>query len=202
MSALKEQASYLLGMHVASQQMVSLLQQYELEPGPMLQGASDFLSRAEPKFDPSTIQEVMSKMDEAAQAKQSAAAETNAAASRAYMDEVAGRDGITVTDSGLAYEVITVAEGDSPAATDQVTVHYEGKLIDGTIFDSSRQRGEPTSFGLNQVIPGWTEGLQLMQTGATYRFHIPANLAYGTNAPPSIGPEQALVFEVELISIG
>ncbi len=93
-------------------------------------------------------------------------------------------------------------EGDSPAATDTVTVHYTGRLLDGTVFDSSVERGEPARFPLNQVIPGWTEGLQLMSPGARFRFWIPANLAYGEQAPPQIGPNQVLDFEVELISIG
>ena len=143
----------------------------------------------------------MNELQEKMQGAKSEAAGKNAEASAAYLADIAKQDGVTVTESGLAYEVISEGSGDNPEATSQVTVHYEGKLIDGTIFDSSRQRGEPTSFGLNQVIPGWTEGLQLMQTGATYRFHIPADLAYGENAPASIGPNQALIFEVELLEI-
>jgi len=107
------------------------------------------------------------------------------------------------TASGLQYRIVQDAEGPKPAATDQVTVHYVGTLPDGTQFDSSRKRGEPTSFGLNQVIPGWTEGVQLMSVGATYFFVIPPELGYG---PGGIGgvipPNATLHFEVELISIG
>jgi FKBP-type peptidyl-prolyl cis-trans isomerase len=99
--------------------------------------------------------------------------------------------------------VITAAEGDKPEATSQVTVHYHGTLPSGEVFDSSVQRGEPATFGLNQVIPGWTEGVQLMSVGEKYRFFIPSDLAYGPQgAGGSIGPNQALVFEVELIAIG
>ncbi|NRA38495.1 MAG: FKBP-type peptidyl-prolyl cis-trans isomerase [Planctomycetes bacterium] len=198
MSTLEEKAAYLLGMHVANQNIVPLIQQFKIDPKLLLQGATDMLSGAEPKEDPSTIEAVMNEMQAIAEKSQGEAAEAGAA----HMAEIAKKDGITVTESGLAYEVVEVAEGDKPAATDNVTVHYEGTLIDGSIFDSSIKRGEPASFPLNQVIPGWTEGLQLMSVGSKFRFHIPSELAYGESAPPSIGPNQALIFDVELISIG
>ncbi|NVK32071.1 MAG: FKBP-type peptidyl-prolyl cis-trans isomerase [Gammaproteobacteria bacterium] len=135
--------------------------------------------------------------------KQAEAAETQAAEGQAYLAQNAEKDGIKVTDSGLQYEVITEGTGAQPAATDQVTVHYKGTLINGDEFDSSYSRGEPTSFALNQVIPGWTEGLQLMKEGAKYRFTIPSDLAYGANgAGPMIGPNETLIFEVELIKVG
>lgn len=135
--------------------------------------------------------------------KQAQAAETQAAEGQAYLAQNAEKDGVKVTDSGLQYEVITEGTGAQPAATDQVTVHYKGTLISGDEFDSSYSRGEPTSFALNQVIPGWTEGLQLMKEGAKYRFTIPSDLAYGANgAGPMIGPNEILIFEVELIKVG
>jgi FKBP-type peptidyl-prolyl cis-trans isomerase len=113
------------------------------------------------------------------------------------------KSGIKTTASGLQYEVITPGVGQKPKATDQVTVHYKGSLLNGTEFDSSYKRNEPTSFGLNQVIPGWTEGVQLMQEGAKYRFFIPYQLAYGARgAGQSIPPYSTLVFEVELIKVG
>ena len=119
-----------------------------------------------------------------------------------YRSQNAGKEGVTVTDSGLQYSVITPADGAKPAASDNVTVHYRGTLIDGTEFDSSYSRGEPTSFALNQVIPGWTEGVQLMNVGSKYRFVIPPELAYGERgAGGAIGPHETLIFEVELISI-
>jgi len=109
---------------------------------------------------------------------------------------------VTVTESGLQYEVLEAGGGETPADTDTVTVHYKGALIDGTEFDSSHKRGEPATFPLNRVIKGWTEGVQLMQVGATYRFVIPPELGYGpAGAPPNIGPNATLVFEVELIGI-
>jgi len=110
---------------------------------------------------------------------------------------------LITTASGLKYEVLKQGAGAvSPKATDTVKVHYEGKLLDGTVFDSSIARGQPISFPLNQVIPGWTEGLQLMKVGDKFRFVIPANLAYGANSPSSaIPPNSTLVFEVELLGI-
>ena len=112
------------------------------------------------------------------------------------------RDGIKKTESGLQYEVITPANGDKPQATDTVKVHYRGTLIDGTEFDSSIARGEPATFPLNQVIPGWTEGVQLMSVGSKYRFYVPSELAYGPRgAGPKIGPNSVLIFEVELLEI-
>lgn len=128
--------------------------------------------------------------------------EANLAASTAFLADVQTRDGIQRTPSGLMYEVITEGEGEKPNAASSVTVHYEGTTPDGTVFDSSYARGETISFPLNRVIPGWTEGLQLMSPGAKYRFYIPSNLAYGESgfAGTPIGPNQALVFVVELFS--
>ena len=112
-------------------------------------------------------------------------------------------DTATTTASGLAYEVVSEGDGASPSATDLVTVHYAGWLTDGTPFDSSYSRGQPATFPLNGVIAGWTEGVQLMKPGATYRFLIPPGLAYGASgAPPVIGPGATLVFQVELIKVG
>ncbi len=132
------------------------------------------------------------------------AKETSATKARgeAYLESNAGKEGVTVTESGLQYSVITEGDGDKPEATDEVTVHYRGTLIDGTEFDSSYSRGAPTSFGLNQVIPGWTEGVQLMSVGSKYRFVVPYDLGYGERgAGGSIGPFETLIFEVELVEI-
>ncbi|SJM91493.1 Peptidyl-prolyl cis-trans isomerase [Crenothrix polyspora] len=127
----------------------------------------------------------------------------NKAAGAAYLATNAKKAGISTTASGLQYEVVTKGTGTkNPAATDKVTVHYKGTTIDGKEFDSSYSRGEPIAFGLNQVIPGWTEGVQLMTEGAKYRFYIPSELAYGENgAGGAIGANEALIFDVELIKI-
>ena len=119
-----------------------------------------------------------------------------------FLAENAKREGVTTTASGLQYKVLTDAIGQKPVATDSVRCHYEGRLIDGTVFDSSYQRGEPTSFPLQGVIKGWTEGLQLMSLGAKFRFFIPYELAYGAQgAGGAIPPYAALVFDVELLGI-
>ncbi len=120
-----------------------------------------------------------------------------------FLAKNAENEGVTVTESGLQYMVLQEGSGDSPSASSKVTVHYHGTTPDGTVFDSSVDRGQPASFGLNQVIRGWTEGLQLMKPGAKYRFFIPQDLAYGANPRPGgpIKPYMALVFDVELISI-
>lgn len=121
---------------------------------------------------------------------------------KVFLEENGKREGVVTTKSGLQYEVLTEGTGKQPKATDKVRCHYEGKLIDGSIFDSSYQRGEPADFGLNQVIPGWTEGVQLMKEGAKYRFFIPYLLGYGERgAGQSIPPYSTLIFDVELIRV-
>lgn len=128
-------------------------------------------------------------------------ADENRAAGEAFLAENGEREEVTVTESGLQYEVLEDAEGDRPIATDQVRVHYTGELISGEVFDSSRERGQPVTFGLNQVIPGWTEGLQLMPEGSRYRLYIPSDLAYGPGGNQAIGPNETLIFDVELLEI-
>lgn len=119
-----------------------------------------------------------------------------------FLEDNAKKEGVTVTPSGLQYKVITPGTGKSPKATDTVEVHYEGTLIDGTVFDSSYRRKESIEFPLNRVIAGWTEGVQLMQEGSKYRFYIPSKLAYGPRgAGRDIGPNEALIFDVELIKV-
>ncbi len=131
-------------------------------------------------------------------------AQRNLEEGQAFLAQNAEREEVTQTESGLQYRVMTQGDGEgaSPSATDQVTVHYRGTLLDGTEFDSSYSRGEPATFALNQVIPGWTEGVQLMQEGDKYEFFIPADLAYGAQGRPGpIGPNSTLIFEVELIAV-
>ncbi len=149
-----------------------------------------------------TIDEAQAALQEQQQAAAAAAAAENSAAGEAFLAENAAREEVTVTDSGLQYEVLTEAEGAKPTVDDTVSVHYVGTLMDGTEFDSSVSRGEPATFPLQGVIPGWTEGVQLMSVGSKFRFVIPSDLAYGDRgAGQAIGPGETLVFEVELLEI-
>lgn len=135
------------------------------------------------------------------QAEYKAKLDANKAASDKFLAENAKKSGVKKTDSGLQYEVLRKGKGKQPTATDTVKVHYVGTLADGTKFDSSYDRGTPADFPVSGVIPGFSEGLQLMKEGAKYRFAIPSDQAYGEQAPPTIGPNRALVFEVELIEV-
>ena len=130
------------------------------------------------------------------------AAEENKVKGETFLAENKTKSGVTTTESGLQYKVITEGTGEKPSADDQVTVHYQGKFVDGTVFDSSYERGEPMTFPLGGVIRGWTEGLQLMPVGSKYILWIPAELGYGMQPPsPTIPPNSMLEFEVELLEI-
>ena len=130
-------------------------------------------------------------------------AQANLEEGNKFLEENGKREGVTTTESGLQYEVLTEGTGEKPTETDKVRVNYHGTLIDGTVFDSSVDRGEPVVFGVNQVIPGWTEALQLMPVGSKWKVYIPSDLAYGANPRPggAIKPNMALIFEVELLEI-
>lgn len=169
-------------------------------------GISDALEGKDPRLSQEEIAAEMQAYQQKAQAEQqaaqAAAGEANQAASEAYLASNATREGVVVTESGLQYEVLTAGEGAKPGAADTVEVHYRGTLVDGTEFDSSYSRGQTVSFGVGQVIPGWTEALQLMPVGSKYKLFIPSELAYGAGgAGAVIGPNAALIFEVELVSI-
>lgn len=148
------------------------------------------------------MQAFQEKMVAEQQATQSALGEANLAAAAAFLEENKAREGVMVTESGLQYEVVEAGEGAKPGPEDTVEVHYRGTLVDGTEFDSSYGRGETVTFGVGQVIPGWTEALQLMSVGSKYKLVIPPELGYGAGgAGQMIGPNSALIFDVELISI-
>ena len=169
-------------------------------------GLRDALTGAEPRLSEEEIGVEMQAYQEKAAAEQQAAqaalAETNMAAATAFLAENSAREGVVTTDSGLQYEVIEAGDGPKPGPDDTVEVHYRGTLVDGTEFDSSYNRGETVSFGVGQVIPGWTEALQLMPVGSKYKLVIPPELGYGAGgAGQAIGPNAALIFDVELISI-
>ena len=161
---------------------------------------------AEAKLTDEEINTEMSAFQERRQAEAEvervAQAKSNLEAGRAYMEEMSANEDVQTTESGLQYIVMEPGEGDNPVAADSVEVHYEGRLIDGSVFDSSIERGQTVTFGLTQVIPGWTEGLQLMKPGGKFKLIIPPELGYGEGgAGQMIGPNATLVFDVELISI-
>lgn len=148
------------------------------------------------------VQDFFTNLEKEMQAEAAKAGTENLKIGEAFLSENAKREGVTTTASGLQYEVIRKGAGDHPAASDRVEVHYTGKLIDGTVFDSSVERGVPATFGVTQVIPGWVEALQLMREGDKWRLYIPSTLAYGENgAGGVIGPNMTLIFDVELLRV-
>ena len=180
----------------------------DVDLGALLQGMQDSLSAVPPALDSDAQTQVMAivrERQQLIQAEQEALAEnqseTNLAAGASFLAENAAKASVSVTDSGLQIEMLTEGTGKKPSATDVVVVHYEGRLLDGTVFDSSIARGEPAEFALNQVILGWTEGLQLIKAGGKARLTIPSELAYGPGGVRSIPPNSVLVFEVELIEV-
>lgn len=197
--------SYALGLNVGSQfKQMGLSDEVVAED--LAAGVMDVLKGNEFKMDINEVQELLVSTMNELENKQRAAQEKAGKAAREegenFLKENAKKPGVTVTASGLQYEVLTEGTGKMPKATDTVRCHYEGTLINGKVFDSSYRRNEPCDFGLNQVIKGWTEGVQLMKEGAKYRFYIPYNLAYGANGAGSdIPPYAALIFDVELIKV-
>ncbi len=178
----------------------------ELNIDDFAQAVKDVLGGKELKIKSSEAQKIVQEFFAAQEQKinkqRQEAGKMAKEAGEKYLAENAKKDGIITLPSGLQYQVLKEGNGKKPSAKDSVKCHYEGFLIDGTVFDSSVQRGEPAVFGLQQVIAGWTEGLQLMQEGAKYRFFIPYRLAYGEGgAGGSIPPYAALIFDVELIQV-
>lgn len=199
-----DKLSYALGIGIGSQ--LAGMGAKELNIDDFAQAIKDVISGSELKVDNAEAQTLVQNFFQEQEAKQQAAAaeagKAAKAAGEAFLAENGKKDGVVTLPSGLQYQVLKEGNGKKPSATDQVVCHYEGTLIDGTVFDSSYQRNQPATFGLNQVIAGWTEGVQLMQEGAKYRFFIPYNLAYGERgAGAQIPPFAALVFDVELIEI-
>jgi FKBP-type peptidyl-prolyl cis-trans isomerase FklB len=199
----KQKLSYSIGYQVGGD---FRRQSLELDPELVVRGVRDAQVGAEPLMTPEEMREALTelKRQAAATAKQrrDELARKNLAEGEAFLAENAAKRGVTTLPSGLQYQVLAEGSGDPPAATDGVSVNYRGTLIDGTEFDSSYARGEPATFRLDGVIPGWTEGLQLMRPGAKYRLFVPAELAYGeSSAGAKIGPNSTLIFEVELLSV-
>ncbi len=189
--------SYALGLGIGHQLKSMGIEDFSIED--FCKSITDVMEGKETAL---TSQEAQTLLNTYFQEKQKAESAKAISAGKAFLEENAKKEGVVTTKSGLQYEVLTEGTGNQPKATDTVRCHYEGSLIDGSIFDSSYKRGEPAEFGLNQVIPGWTEGVQLMKEGAKYRFYIPYVLGYGENgAGSSIPPYSTLIFDVELIKV-
>ena len=192
-----EQLSYALGMVIGQNLKDMGIAQFDNEK--FTTAVCHILSDAKPEM---TMAEAHQQVAAYLQAKEAEKGKAAREAGEHYLAENAKKEGVVVLPSGLQYQVLTATEGRKPAATDNVKCHYEGRLTDGTVFDSSYRRGEPATFPLNGVIAGWTEGLQLMGEGSKFRFFIPYHLAYGERgAGASIPPYAALVFDVELLEV-
>ena len=199
-----DKLSYALGIGIGSQ--LAGMGAKGLDIDDFAQAVKDVISGTPLKVNnaeaQSLVQDFFKEQEEKQRAAAAEAGKVAKAAGESFLAENAKKEGVVVLPSGLQYQVLKEGNGKKPSATDQVKCHYEGTLIDGTIFDSSYQRNEPATFGLNQVIAGWTEGVQLMSEGAKYRFFIPYNLAYGERgAGAQIPPFAALVFDVELLKV-
>ena len=192
-----DKVSYALGLGIGRQ--LSQMGATEIVADDFAQAIKDIVSGAELKISDSEAQTIVNKFFEEKQAAQAGAAKSEG---ENFLAENAKKEGVIVLPSGLQYQVLKEGTGKQPKASDQVECHYEGTLINGQVFDSSYQRGQAATFGLNQVIAGWTEGLQLMQEGAKYRFFIPYTLGYGERgAGQSIPPFATLIFDVELVKV-
>ncbi|MBP9956698.1 MAG: FKBP-type peptidyl-prolyl cis-trans isomerase [Pseudomonas sp.] len=167
----------------------------------VLAGLADAYNGAENRVPAEVLNASFQVIRERMQAEAAAKAEQAAQAGRDYLSENAQREGVTVLASGLQYEVLVSGDGAKPSAEDHVRTHYHGTLIDGTVFDSSYERGQPAEFPVGGVIAGWVEALQLMNAGSKWRLHVPSELAYGGQAVGSIPPHSVLVFDVELLDI-
>ena len=199
-----DRLSYALGLSMGNNFKSSGIP--TLSPKDFADGVAAVYDGAAPKMSYDEAKQVIQVFFTQLQEKQNQAmaemAKVNAEAGKKFLEENAKREEVKVTASGLQYEVLTEGNGDIPTASDTVKVHYTGTLIDGTVFDSSVQRGEPAVFGVTQVIPGWVEALQMMNAGSKWRLYIPSDLAYGQNGAGNvIGPNATLIFEVELLEI-
>jgi len=195
----KDKMSYIIGMDIGTNLKK---QSIDIEPGVLARGIKDALAGAKPLLTEQEVQETMAIFQKDMMAKQQDMAIKNKKEGEAFLAENKKKEGVKTLPSGLQYKVIKEGTGKKPKLADTVTAQYRGTLIDGTEFDSSYKRGQPASFPVSGVIPGWTEALQLMGEGAKWQLFVPSNLAYGERgASAVIGPNATLIFEVELISV-
>lgn len=198
-----DRISYALGLSMGQNFRASGIEKINVED--FADGVASVFYGSQPKMSYEDAKAEIQKYFTALEAKQQAEAakmgEINEAAGKQYLEENGKRAEVKTLPSGLQYEVITEGDGPLPKSTDRVEVHYTGKLIDGTVFDSSVDRGVPATFGVTQVIPGWVEALQLMKAGSKWRLFIPSQLAYGPQGAGPIGPNSTLIFDVELLRV-
>ncbi len=195
----KQKISYIFGIQVGQNMMQEGV---ELDIEAFKAGVADMMAGQQPQLDQATAEQVVQAYQ--AQKAQELAKVMNEkqAQAKAFMEENAKKDGVVTTDSGLQYEVLKEGDGATPTENDKVIANYKGTLIDGTVFDSSYDRGEPATFPVNGVIQGWQEALKMMKEGSKWRIVVPANLAYGPRGAGNlIGPNETLIFEIELIAI-
>lgn len=209
-SAPMDKVSYFIGTQIGGNIANNFKQQgVEVDLDAFLEAVRHQFEGKPSKYKPEELQAAMEAFEQVMKGKQAemekqaaAKAQEVKAAGAKFLAENGKREGVKTTASGLQYEVVKQGDGPKPVPTDKVNVHYHGTLLNGKVFDSSVQRGEPITFGVQEVIKGWTEALQLMNVGSKYKLFIPAELAYGDNgAGPDIGPGETLVFEVELLKI-
>jgi len=191
---------YTFGMQIASDMKGQKLNE-DIDLNAMFAAFEDVFAEKDLRLTVEQMQQVQTAFQQKQQARYQAELAESKAEGVAFLAKNAEKSGVVTTDSGLQYKVLRKGKGSKPSATDTVKVHYTGTLIDGTKFDSSHDRGTPADFPVSGVIPGFSEGLQLMKEGAKYRFTIPSEIAYGEQGPASIGPNQVLEFEVELIEV-
>ncbi len=200
-----DRISYALGLSMGNNFRASGINEINVQD--FADGVAAVFYGAQPKMSydeaKAEIQAYFTELEKKQQAAAAEAGKKNLADGEAFLAENGKRAEVKTTATGLQYEILTEGTGATPASTDQVEVHYTGKLLDGTVFDSSVDRGIPATFGVTQVIPGWVEALQMMKAGSKWRLFIPSNLAYGPNGAPGspIGPNSTLIFDVELLKV-
>jgi FKBP-type peptidyl-prolyl cis-trans isomerase len=201
-TTLEQKANYIIGQNLGKNLQNGGL---TIEPESLALALTDIRDGKESRISEEDMQKIMQEVQEKAMAKQEEESkkigETNIAAGKKFLEENKTKEGVVTTESGLQYKVLTEGTGAKPKATDTVTVNYAGKLLDGTEFDSSAKHGQPATFPLDGVIPGWTEALQLMPQGSKWEIYIPSELAYGAGGQGPIPASSTLVFEVELLEI-
>ena len=202
-AALKDPSSYAIGFNIGSDLAQSGFSEKDVESTEFLIGLLDALSKKEPRLLQPQFQEAMKSLQQRMQQKMIETAKRNLEKSNAYLETNKKRDGVQTTKTGLQYQVLKSGTGKQPTITDTVVCHYEGKLVDGTVFDSSIKRNQPASFPVSGVVPGWIEALQRMKVGDKWILTLPPNLGYGEQGQPQAGinPNEVLVFELELLDV-